>query len=151
MRSVPRAIAREDLIGAGRLGLVEAARSYRPELHGGAPFSAFARPRIRGAILDSVKRAAYREAKRPSVADVAEPASYTFTAEAAAGVDRASLELRIAAAIRALPLMQRRVLLLYYDDGLRMRAIDAQVGVAKSSASRIHRAAILSLRRRLTS
>lgn len=151
LRSVPRSIALEDLVGAGRLGLVEAARSYRPAEHGGAPFSAFARPRIRGAMIDSIKRAAYREAKRPSVEDTPEPVSDAFTREAAAGVDRAALELRIAAALRALPALQRRVVLAHYEDGLRMRAIGAEYGVGKSRASQIHRAAIRSLRRRLTS
>lgn len=148
MRSLPRSFSLDDLIGAGRVGLVQAAATFRP---GRAPFSAYARPRIRGAILDSVKRAAFREAKRPFVADVAEPASHTFVSEAAAGVDRAALELRIAAALRALPDVERAVVLLHYEDGLRMRAIGAQYGVGKSRASQIHRAAIRSLRRRLTS
>lgn len=150
LRSIPRSFALEDLIGSGRLGLVEAAGSYRPELHGGAPFSAYARPRIRGAILDSVKRGAFREAKRPALEDGPEPACYAFTTGAAAGVDRAELELRIGAALRALPALQRGVVLSHYEDGLRLRAIGAQFGVGKSRASQIHRAAILSLRRRLS-
>lgn len=128
---------------------MEAAGSYRPEAFGGAPFSAYARPRIRGAIWDSVKRAPYREAKRLHLEDTREPASYAFTAEAAAAVDRAELGLRISAALRALPEIQRRVVLLHYEEGLRMRAIAAEYGVTKSGASKIHRAAIRVLRRRL--
>jgi RNA polymerase sigma factor for flagellar operon FliA len=149
LRSIPRSIALEDLIGAGRLGLVEAARNYRPEAFGGAPFSSYARPRIRGAIWDSVKRAPFREAKRPRIEDTPEPASYTFTMEAAAAVDRAELGFRMSAALRALPEIQRRVVLLYYEEGLRMRAIGSQFGVTKTGASKIHRAAIRLLRRRL--
>jgi RNA polymerase sigma factor for flagellar operon FliA len=146
---LPRSFTLDDLIGAGRVGLVEAARAYRPELHGGAPFAAYARLRIRGAILDSVRRANYIEAKRPSLEDAPEPASHSFR-EAAAAVDRAALELRIAAALRSLPALERRVVLLHYEDGLRLRAIGARYGVGKSRASQIHRAAILALRRRLT-
>jgi RNA polymerase sigma factor (sigma-70 family) len=149
LRSIPRSIALEDLIGAGRLALVEAARKYRPEAFGGAPFSSYARPRIRGAMWDSVKRAPYREAKRLRIEGMREPASYTFTTEAAAAVDRAELGRRIAAALRALPEVQRRVVLLHYEDGLRMRAIAAEYGVTKGGASKIHRAAIRLLRRRL--
>lgn len=59
-----------DLIGAGNLGLVIAAKKYRPGQHGGCPFSAFARHRIRGAILDSVRRRHYTENTRPSIEDI---------------------------------------------------------------------------------
>lgn len=144
-KTLPRSFSLEDLISAGRLGLVEAARKYRPEAFGGAPFSAYARPRIRGAIINSARRAAWREAKRPSIEDSQEPVSHAFT-EAPAAVDRAELERRIAAALRSLPAVQRRVVLLHYDDGLRLCSIG---GLGKTSARNVHRAAILSLRRRL--
>lgn len=127
---------------------MEAARRYSPAEHGGAPFSAYARPRIRGAILDSVRRGAFREAHRASIEDSPEPAALTVTE---AAVDRDALGMRVAAAIRTLPALQRRVLLMHYEDGLRLRAAGATVGVGKSRASQIHRAALRSLRRRLSS
>ena len=147
-RTLPRTFSLEDLISAGRVGLVEAARRYRPESHGGAPFSAFARPRIHGAIIDSIRRAAFIEATRPGLADSPEPAELTITE---AAFDRDALGSRVAAAIRGLPDRQRAVLLLHYEDGLRLRAIAAQYGVGKSRASQIHMSAIRALRRRLTS
>jgi RNA polymerase sigma factor for flagellar operon FliA len=147
-RTLPRSFALEDLIAAGRVGLVEAARRYSPAAHGGAPFSSFARPRIRGAILDSVRRAAFIEATRPGLADSPEPAAATITE---AGVDRDFLGVRVAAAIRALPALQRRVLLMYYDDGLRLRAVGSAIGKGHSRASKLHMEAIRSLRRRLDS
>lgn len=145
--TLPRAFLFEDLIGAGRVGLLEAARRYAPESHGGAPFSAYARPRIRGAILDSVRRGAFREAHRASLEDSPEVAS----AAAESALDRDLLGVRVAAAIRTLPALQRRVLLMHYEDGLRLRAAGSAVGVGKSRASQIHRAALRSLRRRLSS
>ena len=53
-RRCPNWIAREDLIAAGMLGLTEAARRYddtRAE-----PFLSFAEQRIRGAVLDELRR-----------------------------------------------------------------------------------------------
>jgi len=148
-RTLPRTFSIEDLVGAGRIGLLEAARRYRPEDHGGTPFSAYARRRIRGAMLDSVRRGAFVEATRPALEDTPEPAGPATVTEA--DVDRDALALRVAAAIRALPARQQSVLLMHYEDGLRLRAIGAQYGVGKSRASQIHMAAIRSLRRRLCS
>lgn len=43
----------EDLVSFGTLGLLEAARRYDPKWE--TPFEAFARPRIRGAIIDGLR------------------------------------------------------------------------------------------------
>ncbi|MCA8998157.1 MAG: sigma-70 family RNA polymerase sigma factor [Planctomycetaceae bacterium] len=51
---LPPGVDRENLEGAGVLGLVESARRFDPQ-HG-VPFSTFAYPRIRGAILDELRR-----------------------------------------------------------------------------------------------
>jgi RNA polymerase sigma factor for flagellar operon FliA len=47
-------IARADLVGAAELGLVQAARSYDPSRR--ASFATFAYYRVRGAILDEVRK-----------------------------------------------------------------------------------------------
>jgi RNA polymerase sigma factor for flagellar operon FliA len=51
----PRHVDREELIRAGALGLVEAARRYDESR--GVPFNRFAAQRIRGAIIDAVRSA----------------------------------------------------------------------------------------------
>lgn len=51
----PRHVDRNDLINAGAIGLVEAARRY--EGSRGVPFNRFAAQRIRGAIIDAVRAA----------------------------------------------------------------------------------------------
>ncbi len=53
-RQIGRAIEFEELVSAGREGLLDAARRYDP--NHGVPFRAFANLRIRGAIWDSVRR-----------------------------------------------------------------------------------------------
>lgn len=50
---LPQSVAFEDLVHAGVIGLIEAVRSYHPGKS--VPFNAFAKFRIRGAILDSLR------------------------------------------------------------------------------------------------
>jgi RNA polymerase sigma factor for flagellar operon FliA len=52
-RRVPAQVEIGELVSAGVVGLVDAATRYRPSL--GVPFSAFARRRVHGAMLDSLR------------------------------------------------------------------------------------------------
>jgi RNA polymerase sigma factor for flagellar operon FliA len=52
--NLPQGIDAENLESAGILGLVEAAQQFDPSR--GVPFKAFAFPRIRGAIIDELRR-----------------------------------------------------------------------------------------------
>ncbi len=54
-RRLPTWVDREELVACGRIGLIEAAERFDPR-HG-VPFGAFARLRIEGAALDSVRAA----------------------------------------------------------------------------------------------
>jgi RNA polymerase sigma factor for flagellar operon FliA len=51
---LPASVQVDDLIQAGMLGLLEAARRYDPAT--GRHFSTFAEPRIRGAMLDEIRK-----------------------------------------------------------------------------------------------
>jgi RNA polymerase sigma factor for flagellar operon FliA len=51
---LPRFVDRDDLMSAGMLGLTEAARAF--DATRGVPFDAYARTRIRGAVLDELRR-----------------------------------------------------------------------------------------------
>src|SRR6059036_2615522 len=53
-KRLPASVDFDDLVGAGNLGLVEAARRFNSAQ--GASFAAFAQHRIRGAITDSLRR-----------------------------------------------------------------------------------------------
>ena len=96
----PRHVDRNDLVGAGTIGLVEAARRFDPEL--GVPFSRFAARRIRGAVLDAVRTADWaprsvrhlaREADRASQAVATRTGHAPTPAEVAAelGIDERQL------------------------------------------------------------
>ncbi len=50
---LPSQVEVSDLIGVGVLGLIDAAGRYKPTL--GVPFDAFARRRVQGAMLDSLR------------------------------------------------------------------------------------------------
>ena len=50
---VPAQVEVNELVGAGMIGLIDAAGRYRPAL--GVPFDAFARRRVHGAMLDSLR------------------------------------------------------------------------------------------------
>jgi len=52
-RRVPAQVEVNELVGAGMIGLIDAAGRYRPTL--GVPFDAFARRRVQGAMLDSLR------------------------------------------------------------------------------------------------
>ena len=52
--SLPAGVSEDDLIGAGALGLVEAAHRYDPSA--GVKFTTFAYPRVRGAIIDHLRQ-----------------------------------------------------------------------------------------------
>lgn len=51
---LPDSVDVEDLVQAGQIGLIEAARHYKPD--GGASFATYAGARIRGAMLDELRR-----------------------------------------------------------------------------------------------
>jgi RNA polymerase sigma factor for flagellar operon FliA len=53
-KQVPHGLDLEELVSAGTVGLVQALESFEPER--GLAFSTFAVPRIRGAILDDLRR-----------------------------------------------------------------------------------------------
>lgn len=54
VRQLPPEIELDDLVGAGTLGLVQALEAF--DLDRGLAFSTFAMPRIRGAMLDDLRR-----------------------------------------------------------------------------------------------
>jgi RNA polymerase sigma factor (sigma-70 family) len=106
-RGLPPSFDLDDLLATGYLALIHIATRYRPRVHGGTPFSAFARPRIRGEILNSFRRRRYDENTRPPLDEAPEPRNderiYLNTK-----FDQMRLKARLVEAIRELPDRPRR-------------------------------------------
>lgn len=147
---VPAQIELDDLIGAGNLGLLKAATSYNPRRHGGTPFSAYARPVIRGAILDSIRRGAWSwaETMRDNVVEIPERG---INPDYEARLDRERELERVERAAAKLGERSRQVLESYYGEEMRLPAVGERLGVGKSRASQLHVAALREIRSELAS
>lgn len=151
---LPAGFDLEDLIQIGCLGLIEAATRFRPRQHKGVPFSAYARPRIRGMILDAVRGHNYELATAPGLEGVAEPAAES---EVEVRMDSATITVTVTRALAVLTPRQAAVIRKYYegaDGGRKDRTtcadIAQEMGLSRSTVQTIRRDAIEMLRRKAT-
>ncbi len=156
---LPVSVSDDELYSAGMVGLMTASRSYDPSR--GAEFKTYAYHRIRGAILDELRRLdflprsqrekARREGHEPP-AFVGIPTDEDGQESLAADPVEAALENQeLMASLREqilqLPEKMRVVMTLYYSEGLRMREIGERLHLTESRVSQIHSNAIARLRR----
>lgn len=118
---LPPSFDLEDLISEGNLGLIQAATRYRPSAHNRTPFSAFARKRIRGAIMDSIRRRRYTDNTHNPLPLEHERAHPTLAFQTAETIDQAITVERVQRAMTWLTRAQRRVLLNLYTDKMKPR------------------------------
>jgi RNA polymerase sigma factor FliA len=160
-----RGADREDLIAWGLVGLVQAARRYRGDR--GASFGAYAARRVRGQILDALRerdpltrsaRRAFRAAQRTS--DDGGPAAAPANPYVEVSLDRIGdvAEVQrlpehrderwptVASALRDLPPLERRVLVLSYGRGLTLREIGNEIGLSESGVCRLRARALARMR-----
>lgn len=203
--TLPSHLELEEMQSAGAIGLLHAIRNF--DAHNGASFETYARFRIRGAVIDELRKSDWasrtvrdkarriqtammeleqRSSTPPTEPEIAgalnislqeyqhwledvRPVTFVCLDAAASPADEGSralaeivsdpgqdspfdnLERRdlaelIAARIKSLPEMQRKVLALYYVEDLRLREIAAAFGVTESRISQVHAQAILSIR-----
>jgi RNA polymerase sigma factor for flagellar operon FliA len=161
--SLGRGVELEDLVAYGAKGLVEAAARFDGAK--GIPFVAFARHRIRGAILDGIRtqhwlgRRAYRRLRSgPTTGDVqfVEIAEWVEVSGDARWNGRRmaqlpcaeddSLQVLVAAHLRHLPERERRLIELCYYEGKTLSQAAAEMGFRRSWASRLVARALLALR-----
>jgi RNA polymerase sigma factor for flagellar operon FliA len=166
-----RGADREDLIAAGILGLVQAARRYRDDA--GAPFSAYAARRVRGQVLDALRerdpltrsgRQAYRAAREQDP-DLPQPVvEVSLDRCIAAGLERIEWDARraveprtrcgdeqwqrVARALPHLEPLERKVLVLSFARGLTLKEIGARIGRSESGVCRLRARALRNVRTR---
>jgi RNA polymerase sigma factor for flagellar operon FliA len=147
-----------DLIQAGNVGLLKAERVYEPA--SGIPLAGYAKFRIRGEMLDMIRRHASRRlvlASDRDTVDEGEHADWLACVPAPAEASPHWTVLRqqrsaiLWEEIRRLPDRYRKVVSMRYSGELTLRQIGAELSVNESRASQIHRLALTRLRQALSS
>jgi RNA polymerase sigma factor for flagellar operon FliA len=162
-RRLPRAVALEDLISAGTIGLLNATERFDPSR--AVPFAPYAKIRIRGAILDHLRamdwlprttRTAVKAGDSTtavvSVEDVRADGFDSFEMETpspSASLERREQVKKLSAAVSRLRLRNRQILALYYVEELTLKQIGEIFGVSESRVCQLHTEAVQCLRREL--
>lgn len=203
--TLPPHVDMQDLYSAGLIGLLNAIRNFDPKNR--SSFEAYARVRIRGSILDELRRldwiprSVHSKARKvqvviheleqklgrvPTETEMAKqlkiapseyqqlldeirpatficldsvqnqeneegPCHYDTIADQSQespveGASRRELTRLIAERLEQLPEVQRKVLALYYFEGLRLREIAAAFGLTESRICQIHAQAIMAIK-----
>jgi RNA polymerase sigma factor for flagellar operon FliA len=147
----------DDLGSAAVLGLIDAVDRFEPGR--GVPFEAYAALRIRGAIIDELRRvdergrSAEETPRAVSLDGLVEEDWMKFLVshdEVDAKFDHEDLCGRVEGALATLPPRQREVLARYYADSLTLREAGQRMGISEARACQLHGRAIVNLRRALS-
>lgn len=161
MRIPQAALAdRDDVASAAMIGLIGAVDRFDPRR--GVPFEAYAALRIRGAVVDELRRVDERGRADRRTEEAAIPMSLDVLLEQGTHqgpavddgfterFDQEDLRTRVQDALGRLPARQREVIARYYGDELTLREAGAKMGVSEARACQLHGRAIQSLRRELS-
>ncbi|WP_437671362.1 sigma-70 family RNA polymerase sigma factor [Sorangium sp. So ce131] len=164
-RHLPPNVQRDDLLGAGLLGLVDSIRKNGGS--DGETFAGYAKLRIRGAIVDELRAQDWlsRRAREAVEAGAAGKvgagtvfvslSEVTPTEESVhmSGEDdpieamaARATQRALAGAIAQLPERERRVIGMYYFEGAKLKDIGAELGVGEPRVSQLHTRALGMLR-----
>ena len=129
----------EDLVGDGRIGLTRAAQSWNRQV----PFAAWARIKIRGAILDGIRRRNFTDATHHELHEQCDrPAPGDLEAE----TDRRRQAAAMKRALRGLPAILRSVVIAHQVREEPIEFIAARMGMNPRRVSALHSQAVHELR-----
>lgn len=142
----------DDLIGAGHMGLMEAAARYDPSR--GVTFRTFAHRRIRGAMLDGLRRELALTTSLPIPSDsvpmrvTSEPAVVCADAAYAQHdlVLRNEIRASLAFAMETLTPLERAIVHHHYFNGQPVQMLVGSTRYSKSWLSRVHSRALSKMR-----
>jgi RNA polymerase sigma factor (sigma-70 family) len=137
-----------DLVSSGTLGLIHAAQrcNLSRARNKEAMFAGYARQRIRGAILDSVRRGRFLEATHQPIETAA---GKSVEPTAPCTLDCAQRAKAISSAFRALPAREARLLYSHYWGGAPIAQIALEMGLSVSRAYELHLRALAAMRKSL--
>lgn len=155
LSAIPRGsgVDLSDLMQAGNLGWIQAAKTFRPQ--SGTPLSGYARFRIRGEMLDTVRRNSRclpvarmisGDDREYSLDEILPASAETSPHRMMASRECARI---LSQELRRLPLKQQTVVRLRYQKGYNLSEIGNVLKVKESRACQIHRSALERLRRAL--
>ncbi len=151
---------RDDVASAAMIGLIGAVDRFDPRR--GVPFEAYAALRIRGAVVDELRRVDERGRadRRLEGAELAVSLDVLMEKGTHHGpvvddgfserFEQEDLKTRVQDALGRLPARQREVIARYYGDELTLREAGAKMGVSEARACQLHGRAIQNLRRELS-
>jgi RNA polymerase sigma factor for flagellar operon FliA len=149
----------DDLASAAFLGLIDAVDRFEPNR--GVPFEAYASLRIRGAMIDELRRTGDRarnveaedQPRTVSLDGLLEEEWRDLLPTVDDGFDdafeREDLRGRVQGALEHLPPRQRELLARYYAESLTLREAGQRMGISEARACQLHGRAIVNLRRAL--
>jgi RNA polymerase sigma factor (sigma-70 family) len=143
LRRLPPSIEFDDLAQEGYLGLMRAAESYFPVHEPGYPepvsFRMWAAVKVRGAMIESVRRRHYRAATMEPLDDAAPEKVVSIDFEG--GIARKQMARRVQIALVGLSDADRDTLRIYFTEEGRLAGVGERFGVKSSRSSQIlHRA-----------
>jgi RNA polymerase sigma factor (sigma-70 family) len=143
-RKLPPSIEYDDLVQQGSLGLLEAATKYRPEQNDN--FRLYAKPRVLGSMLDSIRRRHWIAATAAPLEDVDESLDRQEIDRDFDALERLNL---LRKAIAQLTSDKRRAIYLVYVSGLPERQAAQEMGVPVDRFEALHRQALQILKYKL--
>jgi len=158
-------LGREDLVSAGVVGLIDAVDRF--DHRRGVPFEGFARQRIRGAVIDELRRldgrtrVFWKGVRDGTKDEETMPVALSLDLLIEAGGEPAGADMMVMVleedlwndvgiAIMTLPRRERSVLQRYYGASRTLRQIGSEMGVSEARVCQLHSRAIAQLRRLLT-
>lgn len=160
VRRLPVNVLRDDLVAAGILGLVDSLRKNGGD--GGPTFESYARIRIRGAIVDELRRHDWSPRRRkeqgegegamPRVAVVGFddlPPQIGLVEEGVSPLEHVEEKYVFEAlyhALDELPARERAILKMRYFEGMPSKAIATALGLSEARISQLHARATSRLR-----